>query len=115
MGAPTVGLRQAGVQVNKSSLPSCQSIHSMKEGSAVQQGTPIVTGTHEIPDLDEDALIAALRADQEGRVMFPEFLQASRKAGVVGYDVDFALRRVTHYGAKGESHAEAYAAVEVSR
>ena len=59
-------LRQAGVQVNRWSLPSCQSVYVMKEGSVVQQGTPLVTGTHEIPKFDRDALITALRTDQQG-------------------------------------------------
>lgn len=67
---PTVGgfpvlaevLRQAGVQINRWSLPSCQSIYIMKEGSVLQQGMPLVTGTHEIPKFDNEALIAALNS-----------------------------------------------------
>ena len=106
-------LRQAGVQMNRWSLPSCQSVFLMKEGAVVQQGTPIVTGVHEIPKFDREALISALRADQEGRSTFPEFLQAAWKVGVVGYDVDFAGRNVTYYGATGESYLEEYPAVEV--
>src|SRR5688572_309063 len=72
-------LRQAGVQMNRWSLPSCQSVYLMKEGSVVQQGTPLVTGTHEIPKFDRDALISAIRTDQEGRSAFPEFLLAAWK------------------------------------
>ena len=55
-------LRQAGVQMNRWSLPSCQSVYLMKEGSVVQQGTPLVTGVHEIPKFDREALITALVA-----------------------------------------------------
>jgi uncharacterized protein YbcV (DUF1398 family) len=106
-------LRQAGVQVNRWSLPSCQSVYLMKEGSVVQQGSPLVTGTHEIPKFDRDALIVAIRTDQEGRSTFPEFLQAAWKPGVVGYDADFAGRKVTYYGSYGESYLEEYPAVEV--
>lgn len=108
-------LRQAGVQMNRWSLPSCQSVYLMKEGSVVQQGSPLVTGTHEIPQFDQEALIKALRTDQEGRSTFPEFLQAAWKAGVVGYDADFAQRKVTYYGSQGESYLEEYPAVEVKR
>ena len=43
-------LRQAGVHVNRWSLPSCQSIYIMDGGAVVQQGTPLVSGTHEIPN-----------------------------------------------------------------
>lgn len=108
-------LRQAGVQMNRWSLPSCQSVYTMKEGAVVQQGTPLVTGAHEIPKFDRDALITALRTDQEGRSTFPEFLQAAWKAGVVGYDADFTGRKVIYYGANGESYLEEYPAVEVKR
>jgi uncharacterized protein YbcV (DUF1398 family) len=87
----------------------------MTDGSVVQQGAPLVTGTHEIPKFDREALITALRTDQEGRSTFPEFLQAAWKAGVVGYEVDFPERKVIYYGAHGESYREEYPAVEVKR
>ncbi len=106
-------LRQAGVQMNRWSLPSCQSVFLMKEGSVVQQGTPLVMGVHEIPKFDRDALISAVRTDQDGRSTFPEFLQAAWKAGVVGYDVDFTGRKVTYYGSASESYLEEYPAIEV--
>ncbi|HEX7674382.1 MAG TPA: DUF1398 family protein [Bdellovibrio sp.] len=108
-------LRQAGVQMNRWTLPSCQSVYLMKEGSVVQQGAPLVTGVHEIPKFDRAALITALRTDQEGRSTFPEFLQAVWKAGVVGYDADFISRKVIYYGSAGESYSEEYPAVEVGK
>ena len=106
-------LRQAGVQMNRWSLPACQSIYVMEGGAVVQQGTPLVTGTHEIPKFDREALIKALRTDQEGLSTFPEFLEASWKAGVIGYDADFVRRRVTYYGATGETYIEDYPSVEL--
>lgn len=108
-------LRQAGVQMNRWSLPSCQSIYVMKEGSVLQQGTPLVLGTHEIPMFDREAVVAAIRADQEGQSSFPEFLQAVWRAGVVSYDADFVNRKVIYYGSAGESYLEEYPAVEVKR
>ncbi len=108
-------LRQAGVLMNRWSLPSCQSVFLMKEGSVVQQGTPLVTGVHEIPKFDREALITAIRADQQGHSTFPEFLQATWRAGVIGYDADFIGRKVIYFGAAGESYMEEYPAVEVKR
>lgn len=108
-------LRQAGVQMNRWSLPSCQSVYVMNDGAVVQQGTPLVTGTHEIPKFDREALIAAIRKDQEGRITFPEFLQATWNAGVIGYDADFAGRKVIYYGSHGERYLEEYLAVEVKK
>jgi uncharacterized protein YbcV (DUF1398 family) len=87
----------------------------MKDGAVVQQGIPLATGTYEIPRFDREALISALRTDQEGKSTFPEFLQAAWKAGVIGYDADFTGRKVTYYGANGESYLEEYKAVELKR
>lgn len=108
-------LRQAGVRTNRWSLPSCQSVYLMDEGSIVQQGTPLVTGTHAISRFNRDALITAIRTDQEGRSTFHEFLQAAWKAGVVEYEADFTRRKVIYHGLNGESYSEEYPAVEVKR
>lgn len=108
-------LREAGVLLNRWYLPSLQAIYQMKEGSVVQQGTPLVTGVHEIPKFHRDNLINAIRADQEGKITFPEFLKAAWEAGVVGYDVDFTNRNVIYYGALGESYLEEYPAVTFER
>lgn len=106
-------LRQAGVISNRWSLPACQSVYVMDEGAVVQQGTPLVTGTHDVPKFDKEALITALRADQSGQSTFPEFLLATWRAGIVGYEVDFLSRKVTYFGADGETYTEAYSAVDV--
>ncbi|MCG6145387.1 DUF1398 family protein [Leptospira bandrabouensis] len=108
-------LREAGVLMNRWYLPSLQAVYQMKEGSVVQQGTPLVTGVHEIPKFHRDNLINAIRADQEGKSTFLEFLKAAWEAGVVGYDVDFTNRSVIYYGALGESYLEEYPAVTFER
>lgn len=107
-------LRQAGVERNLWSLPGAQSIYVMGDGVVVQQGTPLVSGMTEVPEFDEQALITALRTDQAGNSTFPEFLSASWQAGVIGYEVDFAARTVSYFGARGEKYVESYPAVEVS-
>ena len=108
-------LRQSGVEMNRWTLPSCQSVYITKGGAIVQQGTPLVTGAHEVPSFDRESLIAAIRTDQEGRSTFPEFLQSAWKAGVIGYDVDFVGRKVIYYGVGGEQYLEEYPAVEIKR
>lgn len=85
----------------------------MKEGSIVHQGTPLITGIHDIPKFNRETLITAIRTDQDGRSTFPEFLEAAWKAGVVGYDVDFTRRKVIYYGSTGDCHLEEYPAVHV--
>lgn len=106
-------LRQAGVTKNSWSLPSCQSIFLTIHGSVVSQGNPLITGSCDVPPFNRDALILALRKDQSGESTFPEFLKASWDAGVVSYDVDFENRKVSYYGAQGESYIETYPAVVI--
>lgn len=106
-------LRQAGIKSNHWHLPSCQSVYIMEEGNVVQQGTPLINGTHQIPPLDKNALIAAIREDQQGQTTFPEFLEATWNAGVTSYDVDFLARKVIYHGINGESYCEEYPKVEV--
>jgi uncharacterized protein YbcV (DUF1398 family) len=106
-------LRQAGVRRNIWSLPSAQSLFITNEGAVVTQGTPLVSGTVDVPSFDREALIAALRTDQAGNSTFPEFLAATWRAGVVRYDVDFSARTVSYYGSNGEEYVEKYPAVAV--
>ena len=106
-------MRQAGVTRNVWSLPGCQSVFLTQEGPVVMQGKPLVDGAADVPLFDEGALIRALRADQAGESTFPEFLDASWRAGVVGYDVDLEARTVTYQGCNGEEYIEAYPSVSI--
>ncbi len=108
-------LRRAGITRNVWSLPACQSLFLSHDGPVAVQGTPLVSGTVDVPSFNREALIVALRVDQAGESTFPEFLQASWRAGVVRYDVDFALRTVAYFGSNGEEYVESYPAVEISQ
>jgi uncharacterized protein YbcV (DUF1398 family) len=120
-GRPTVGgfpylaetLRRAGVTRNLWFLPACQSLYLTEDGPVITQGTPLVSGTVDVPPFNREALIKALRTDQAGNSTFPEFLEATWRAGVVRYDVDFAARTVAYYGCNGEEYIEEYPAVTV--
>lgn len=107
-------LRKAGVEKNLWSLPGAQSIYIMKDCVIVNQGTPLVSGMVDVPTFDEQALVTALRVDQEGQSTFPEFLTASWNAGVIGYEVDFLARTVLYYGARGEKYIESYPPVTIT-
>jgi uncharacterized protein YbcV (DUF1398 family) len=120
-GRPKVGgfpylaetLRRAGVTHNVWSLPACQSLHLTADGPVLTQGTPLVSGTVDVPPFDRERLITALRTDQAGNSTFPEFLAAAWRAGVIRYDVDFAARNVAYFGCNGEEYIEHYPAVEI--
>jgi len=108
-------LRQAGVTRNVWSLPSLQSLYLTERGPVIVQGTPLASGAVDVPKFDRDGLVRALRTDQAGESTFAEFLQSAWRSGVIGYEADFALRRVTYFGATGEQYVEDYPAVEVIR
>jgi uncharacterized protein YbcV (DUF1398 family) len=107
-------LLRAGVTRNLWALPACQSLFLTAEGPVVIQGAPLVSGVVDVPKFDRDALIVALRIDQAGESTFPEFLEATWRAGVVRYEVDFGARIVAYFGCNGEEYIEAYPAVEIS-
>jgi uncharacterized protein YbcV (DUF1398 family) len=106
-------LRQAGVTRNLWFLPACQSLYLTGDGPVVTLGTPLVSGTADVPPFNREALIVALRTDQAGDSTFPEFLASIWRAGVVRYDVDFMARTVAYYGCDGEEYVEDYPAVKV--
>ncbi len=120
-GRPKVGgfpylaetLRCAGVTRNLWYLPACQSLYLTEDGPVVTTGTPLSTGTVDVPPFNREALISALRTDQAGKSTFPEFLAASWRAGVVRYDVDLIARKVAYYGCNGEEYIEDYPVVAV--
>ena len=106
-------LRRAGVTRNFWFLPACQALFLTNDGPVVILGTPLATGTIDVPPFNREALISALRTDQAGKSTFPEFLEASWRAGVVRYDVDFTARTVAYFGCNGEEYVEGYPAVNV--
>ena len=67
----------------------------------------------DVPAFDGEALVRALRKDQAGESTFPEFLEASWRAGVTGYVVDLDARTVEYQGCAGERYAESYPAIEI--
>ena len=105
--------RRAGVTRNIWTLPACQSLFLTSEGPVVMQGKPLVSGAADVPTFSGEALIHALRIDQAGESSFAEFLDASWRAGVVRYEVDFAARTVAYFGCNGEEYIEAFPAVEI--
>jgi uncharacterized protein YbcV (DUF1398 family) len=103
-------LRRAGVTRSSWFLPACEGLYLTQDGPVVTQGAPLVSGAVAVPPFNQDALIQALRTDQAGGSMFPEFLDAAWRAGVVRYDVDFIARTVSYFGCHGESYVEHYPA-----
>ncbi len=102
-------LRQAGVNRIDVTVPGADTIYVLNRAAVAQQGSIL----RAVPPFDQDALVAALRADQAGHTTYAEFVAASAAAGVVTYTVDLPARTCTYRGAGGEQYVERYAAVEI--
>jgi uncharacterized protein YbcV (DUF1398 family) len=106
-------LRQGGVTRNQWILPACQSLYVTEDGPVVSTGTPLASGTSDVPPFDREGVVKALRENQAGRSTFPQFLESAWRAGVVRYDADFLARHVTYFGALGEEYVEEYQSVDL--
>lgn len=53
-----------------------------------------------------EAIQAAIRGSQQGRIQYPEFKRLSQQAGCIGYIVWLTGRYVSYFGRKGETHIE---------
>jgi len=53
-------------------------------------------------------LVAAIRGAQADTVRYPEFVQRSTAAGVIGYWAFLTGKRVSYFGRKGEEHVEEF-------
>jgi uncharacterized protein YbcV (DUF1398 family) len=73
----------------------------------------LINGMAIISQFNQDLLITALQIDQAGKSTFPEFLISLWIAGVINYDIDFNMRTITYYGARGESYQESYPAINI--
>ena len=62
-----------------------------------------------IPEaFDGDAVRAAIRGAQAGKVLYPEFKQLTQQAGCIGYTVWISGRHVAYMGRRGEVHIERF-------
>ncbi|AZG46681.1 DUF1398 family protein [Gordonia insulae] len=106
-------MRQAGITMNYFDVPSQSMVFVTDDGDVLQPGSLLHSEPTIMPPFDEAGLITALRADQQGRSTFPEFVRATFCAGVVRYEVDLIARTCTYVGARGERYVENYPAVEL--
>lgn len=108
-------LRRAGIDRLEFVVPSMTTVYVTDRGAVLEQGEPLATGDALVAGFDEHALVAALRADQQGRSTFPEFVAAAWRAGVVSWTVDLAARTCTYRSGSGrETYVESYPAIGIA-
>ena len=101
------GLLAVGVESYLVDFAAKQKTHYLADGT-----------THTVPMILEPGpiaaefngveLVAAIRGAQADTVRYPEFVQRSTAAGVIGYWAFLTGKRVSYFGRKGEQHVEEF-------
>jgi uncharacterized protein YbcV (DUF1398 family) len=104
-------LRASGISAVETSIAAGGSVYHLADGAVAESFDPVVAPVSVVPDWNERALVAAIRADQGGRTSFPEFLRDAWEAGVIHFRVDLDDRTCTYFGTAGNRYLESYPAV----
>jgi uncharacterized protein YbcV (DUF1398 family) len=101
------GLLEVGVESYLVDFAAKQKIHYLADGSTytvpmILEPGPIAT------EFNGAGLAAAIRGAQADTVRYPEFVQRSTAAGVIGYWAFLTGKRVIYFGRKGEQHIEEF-------
>jgi uncharacterized protein YbcV (DUF1398 family) len=100
-------LSRIGVESYQVDYRSCRSSYILPGDETVDLA--FGRAEHAIADdFDAEAVRAAIRGAQQGKVMYPEFKHLTQAAGCIGYTVWIAGRHVVYYGRKGETHVERF-------
>jgi uncharacterized protein YbcV (DUF1398 family) len=101
------GLLEVGVESYLVDFAAKQKTHYLADGTT--ETVPMILQPGPIaPDFNGAALVAAIRGAQADTVRYPEFVNRSTAAGVIGYWAFLTGKRVIYFGRKGEQHIEEF-------
>ena len=101
------GLLEAGVESYFIDFAARQKTHYLGDGTV--HSVPMILEPGPIAaDFDSASLLAAIRGAQADTVRYPEFVERSTAAGVIGYWAFLTGKRVIYFGRKGEQHIEKF-------
>jgi len=100
-------LLEVGVESYFVDFAAKQKTHYLADGST--HTVPMILDPGPIAaEFNGAALVAAIRGAQADTVRYPEFVQRSTAAGVIGYWAFLTGKRVSYFGRKGEQHVEEF-------
>ena len=109
MAFPNVvkGLLEAGVESYLVDFATRQKTHYLADGTThavamILEPGPIAA------EFDKAGLVLAIQGAQADTVRYPEFVERSAAAGVIGYWAFLTGKRVIYFGRKGEQHIEEF-------
>jgi uncharacterized protein YbcV (DUF1398 family) len=101
------GLLEVGVESYLVDFAAKQKTHYLADGTA--HAIPMILDPGLIaPEFNSAGLVAAIRGAQADTVRYPEFVQRSTAAGVIGYWAFLTGKKVIYFGRKGEQHIEEF-------
>ncbi|HET6206598.1 MAG TPA: DUF1398 family protein [Terracidiphilus sp.] len=102
-----MGLLEIGVESYFVDFAAAQKTHYLANGTIHIERMILEPGAI-AADFDGAGLVAAIRGAQADTVRYPEFVQRSTAAGVIGYWAFLTGKRVIYFGRKGEQHIEEF-------
>ena len=101
------GLLKIGVESYLVDFAAKQKTHYLADGTThtvamILDPGPIAS------EFDNAGLVSAIRGAQADTVRYPEFVNRSTAAGVIGYWAFLTGKRVIYFGRKGEQHIEEF-------
>ena len=101
------GLLEVGVESYLVDFAARQKTHYLADGTT--HTVPMILEPGPIAaDFINAGLVEAIRGAQADTVRYPEFVQRSTAAGVIGYWAFLTGKRVIYFGRKGEQHIEEF-------
>jgi len=101
------GLLEAGVESYLVDFATKQKTHYLADG-ATHTVAMILDPGPIAAEFDNAGLVAAIRGAQADTVRYPEFVERSTAAGVIGYWAFLTGKRVIYFGRQGEQHIEEF-------
>jgi len=100
----------AGVRSYHADLATLRNTYYGADGDSYDEPLPLTAGPAIAGTFDKDALAATVRAIQQGRIGYAEFLRKIMSAGCAGYGVFIQGRKVMYFGRDGDVHTEHFPA-----
>jgi uncharacterized protein YbcV (DUF1398 family) len=110
MPFPTVvqKLAYAGVHAYTADLIALRNTYYGAGCQSVDEWLPLSESPPVAGNFDRDVVAATVKAIQQGRIGYAEFLRQIMKAGCASYRVFFTGRKVMYFGRDGEFHTEPF-------
>ncbi|MGG5872250.1 hypothetical protein [Pseudomonas peli] len=106
-GQVVEALLAAGVESYWVDYRACRATYYLPSGQTHSLGMDAPEAGIDRP-FSAPAIQAAIRAAQQGEVLYPEFKRRSQAAGCIGYMAWLQGRHVSYFGRNGETHIERF-------